>query len=453
MTRHARPITTGSVAPRDPAAANDRRLLARRAAWTAVDQGISSLTNVVIGFIVAATVSAADFGAFSIAFGVYVVFVGISRAIATDPLLIRHSADEDWTDASPMRAATGLALAVGLAELLLLLVVAPLVGDATGACLLALAVSLPGLLVQDAWRQAFFTQARPAAAALNDITWAIAQVIAVGAVLLLGFRSGPVLLLAWGVAGTAAAFFGVLQGRCWPDPTQARLWLSRHGDINTRLLGEFVLSATSTQGVLIGLGAIVGLSAAGALRGGQLLMGPMNFILMASSLIGMSELVRFHSRRGSIVLGAILISAGTVAMSALWVTVLFLLPARVGEMLLADTWPAARETIPGLSVWAIAISAGVGALSGLRALAAAREALAVRAVVTAVMLPLGLGFGVLWDAPGAAWGMGIALTVGALLWWRSFLKCNRAATVGGATPCGAVAEPYYVSQRPDQGRA
>ena len=82
----------------------------------------------------------------------------------TDPLLIRHSADEDWTDASPMRAATGLALAVGLAELLPLLVVVPLVGDATGACLLALAVSIPGLLVQDAWRQAFITQARPAAA-------------------------------------------------------------------------------------------------------------------------------------------------------------------------------------------------------------------------------------------------------------------------------------------------
>ena len=38
---------------------------------------------------------------------------------------------------------------------------------------------------------------------LNDIFWAVAQVFAVGAVLLLGYRSAAVLLLAWGVAGTA----------------------------------------------------------------------------------------------------------------------------------------------------------------------------------------------------------------------------------------------------------
>ena len=197
----------------------------------------------------------------------------------------------------------------------------------------------------------------------------------------------------------------MLQGRCWPDPTQARLWLACDGDINTRLLGQFILSAASTQGVLIGLGAIVGLSAAGALRGGQLLMGPMNFILMASSLIGMSELVRFHSRRGSIVLGAILISAGTVADVSSLGDGPFLAP-RVSARCSLPTLGRRRGNDPGtLGVgdrvlgWCRCVvgTARLGGRSG--------GACGARRVVTAVMLPLDSASNPL-GCPGAAWGMG-----------------------------------------------
>src|SRR4051794_21024658 len=64
----------------------------RRAGWGFFDQALSSVSNFALSAVVAATVSAVDFGSFTIAYAVYGVFAGISGGLASIPLVVRYSA-------------------------------------------------------------------------------------------------------------------------------------------------------------------------------------------------------------------------------------------------------------------------------------------------------------------------------------------------------------------------
>ena len=88
--------------------------VARRAGWNLADQMVVSLTNAVLSFMVANAVSAESFGGFSIAFTVFALVIGASRALATSPLNIRFT-DVEPAEASRAAAqATGTALLIGL---------------------------------------------------------------------------------------------------------------------------------------------------------------------------------------------------------------------------------------------------------------------------------------------------------------------------------------------------
>src|SRR5688500_2835164 len=83
--------TAGQRPPGVPAERGGRRSLGGRAAWTLVDQAVSSLTHAVLALVVARTVGVADFGAFSIALFTFGFVIGIGRAVVCDPFVIHYS--------------------------------------------------------------------------------------------------------------------------------------------------------------------------------------------------------------------------------------------------------------------------------------------------------------------------------------------------------------------------
>ena len=193
--------------------------LVGRAFWNLVDQGLSSLTNAALSVVVARSVSELDFGGFALAFTVFSVVVGLSRNLATGPLPIRFSGATRTSFVGAAGGALGTALCFGVATGIGSVLVGLLMGGVAGSSLVALGVILPGLLVQDAWRQVFFAQGRPAAAALNDAAWAVLQVGAVALLLLPGHvDSAWPLILAWGGAALGAALLGTAQSSARPRP-------------------------------------------------------------------------------------------------------------------------------------------------------------------------------------------------------------------------------------------
>ena len=139
-----------------------------RGRWVVVDQALSSGSNFLLSLVLVRSVSPHSFGAFGIALVTFHAVLSLSRTQVSEPLVIRfsNSSDEDWKRAS--RSSTGFALTLGVLGASGMVIFGLFTAGALRTSLLTLAIFLPVLLVQDAWRFAFFAQGRPARAAAND---------------------------------------------------------------------------------------------------------------------------------------------------------------------------------------------------------------------------------------------------------------------------------------------
>src|SRR4051812_7301189 len=81
--------SAGSLLPKLMAAQGARRL-----GWGIIDQGLSSLTNLLVSLSVARMLGAEQFGAFSLAYVTYGFILTASRALATDPLIVRFGGSD-----------------------------------------------------------------------------------------------------------------------------------------------------------------------------------------------------------------------------------------------------------------------------------------------------------------------------------------------------------------------
>jgi O-antigen/teichoic acid export membrane protein len=421
--------------------------IARRIRWGLADQALSSLTNFVLGIVVARTVGLTEFGAFGLAFTAYLIVTGVGRAVTGQPLLIRYSGVETATWRSGAAAATGAATVIGLAASVVAFAVA-LAGDGPlRAAFLALALVLPGLVLQDSWRFAFFASGRGRDAFLNDLVWAIVQLAAFLLAIALGEGTVFWAVIAWGGAATLAAFVGIAQARVLPRPTATRRWSLEHRDLLPAYIGETAAYILAGQLVLYAIGLVAGLAVVGALRGAQLLLGPLNVVVQGFYLVAVPEAVRVlktSTRRfAELCLAAGLALAG-VAIA--WTLFLVLLPDSVGQTLLGDVWPPAHSVLLAWGLSFAAINLGYGASIGLRALAAAPRTLRA-AVVTSIFGFVGAVVGAMVGGlEGTANGFLLTQVFGIGVWWWEFRGGLRdhaiagpdsPADIAGSQPAGA----------------
>src|SRR6185436_17936338 len=102
----------------------------RRIGWGIADQTLSSLTNFVLGIVVARSVDTTALGAFAFAFLAYAVGLGVNRAIAAQPLVIRYSATTPTHWMRGVGFAGGVVVWVGLISALIAATIAALSSDA-----------------------------------------------------------------------------------------------------------------------------------------------------------------------------------------------------------------------------------------------------------------------------------------------------------------------------------
>lgn len=395
--------------------------IAGRIGWGLADQGLSSLTNFVLGIVVARTVGLTDFGAFGLAFTAYLIVAGLSRAVTAQPLLIRYSGvpTADWRRGAA--AATGAALLVGAACAIVALAIAVATDGSLRSAFLALAVVLPGLIVQDAWRFAFFAHGRGRDAFVNDLVWAVVQLA--GFTLAIALGAGTVFwaVIAWGGAATLAALVGAGQARLGPRPLAARGWSLEHRDLLPSYIGEVAAYILVGQLLLYAVGLVSGLATVGALRAAQILLGPLNVVVQGFSLVavpGAVQVVRTSARRLTelCVVAGLVLAAAAIA----WTLFLVLLPQSFGQTLLGDVWDPAHSVLLAWGLSFAAINLATGAVIGLRALAAARRTLRA-AVATSVLGFAGAVAGAaLGGLESTAWGFLITQVAGIGVWWWEF---------------------------------
>ncbi|MEU2606925.1 hypothetical protein [Streptomyces albus] len=431
------PMSTGRDEPAAPAARTEtarphaRRAVLGRLSWGLADQAASSMTNFAVGIYVARSLGLAAFGAFSLAWVTYGVVLNVSRGLATDPLMVRFSGVPAASWRTAVTRSSGTALGVGAALGAGCLAVGLGVGGRVGPAFVCLGVVLPALLVQDAWRFAFFAAGTGRKAFVNDLVCGVALVPA----MLVAARVGSVaaFVLAWGASAAVAAVYGCFQSGIRPRPGGARTWLREHRDLGSRYLVENVSNSGASQLRAYGLGAIVGVSAVGVIRGAELLLGPFLALLMGLSLVTVAEAARVL-RRAPHRLGrfCVLLGGGQAAAALLWGGALLLMPDRLGELVLGGVWHSASALVVPVTLGVAGAGLGSGAAAGLRALGAARRSLRSQLFASACYVGGGLGGAAVAGTPGSAWGVAAATLCGSAVWWlqlRFALRENEHETI------------------------
>jgi O-antigen/teichoic acid export membrane protein len=398
---------------------------ARRALWTFADQALSSLTNFALTIVIARAVGADSFAAFALALLTFSFVIGLSRAMIGDPYVIRFSAADSTARHDATRLASGAAIAMGLFAGAICVVAAVLLPNhEIRGGLLALAISLPGLLVQDTWRYAFFATGRPAAATLSDAVWAVLQFTGLALLLSSGVESIFWLTLVWGMSALVAAVLGVFQVRAVPSLASAFRWFRLTRDLNVRMGIDFAFNMGFVNLAIYLVTAIVGLIAAGALRAAQTLLGPLNLFRSGLDSFVLPMMARRAEAGRSVLSLAAMTTGATTALTAVWVAILLLLPTSIGVELLGDSWSGARLVMVGSGTVAIAQAVVLGASLGVKALGRADLLLRVTLLQAPLILACGC-IGAWWGGVvGAAIGFGLAQVIGTALSWFYFRQAD-----------------------------
>ncbi|ELS57366.1 putative Integral membrane protein [Streptomyces viridochromogenes Tue57] len=417
------PMTTEKEKTRAPAG-SARRGIVGRLSWGLADQAASSITNFAVGIYVARSLGLTAFGVFSLAWVTYGVVLNVSRGLATDPLMVRFSGVPDASWRAAVVRSSGTALGVGAALGAASVLAGLALGGRVGPAFACLGVVLPGLLLQDAWRFAFFAAGAGRKAFVNDVVWGVVLVPA----MVVAARVGSVaaFVLAWGGAAAVAAVYGCFQSGIRPRLTGAREWLREHRDLGYRYLAENVSNSGASQLRAYGLGAIVGVGAVGVVRGAELLLGPFLAVLMGLSLVTVAEAARVL-RRAPHRLGAfcLLLGGGQAVAALLWGGALLLVPDRGGELVLGDVWSSASQLIVPVTLGVAGAGLGSGAAAGLRALGAARRSLRSQLIGSACYVVGGLGGAAVGGTAGSAWGVAAATVCGSAVWWLQLRSALR----------------------------
>jgi hypothetical protein len=393
----------------------------RTVAWGVLDQALSSILNLAVGVGVARAVSASEFGSFALALTTYALALGISRAVTSEPLLVRSSLlpRAEWK--AEASEAVGTASIVGALVGLMLLAAAIPTSGSLAVSFAIVGAAMPGLIVQDACRMAFFAARQPKRAFMNDLGW-LCFLVPLLAITSAQHHLGYV-LAAWAVTATAAAVLGLGQLGIIPRPHAWRRWLTKHRRLAPRFFAEFVVISAPFQLALYAVAAVSGREIVGALRGAVMLFGPISVVMTGISFVAIPEGVQIMRRSINAFRRTTRWLAATLAtMCLLWGLGVLLVPDSLGTAVLGSSWEGAQETALPLSFAFAASGVTLVAVAGLRALAAAERSLRARLIGAPAIFPCAVSGGIAAEEAGAAVGLAVALWIGAAVAWLQLAR-------------------------------
>lgn len=396
-------------------------------AWGLLDQILASASNFIVVIIAARSLSPVSFGAFAVAFEVYYLSVFVSRGMASDPLATAHSGGEPhqlrWAGRSGSATAVLAASGVGL----LAAATSQVVDGVLSPMLLALAVLLPGLTLQDFVRYLLIVQDRARAMFLNDLFWLVFQLPLMWLAVSRG-GGAAALLIAWGTAGNLAAIIGLRQARCKVGGArQIRPWLRKHRGLWPYfLLDNLTFRATNLVLVVV-ISLSTGLVQVAGFRAALTVYAPLAIIGRGVVGVAVPQLARRRKDPMAVQRAALLIAWLLAPTALVWASLTLLAPDTLGTLLLGASWQVAEPLVFLAGITTAVALFTVGTTVGLRALGAARDGLTARVVVSVLSLACAAAGGLV----GGAYGVFVALAISGpfqvAIWWWLLVRATRAA--------------------------
>lgn len=401
---------------------------AQRVFWSSLDQGLSSVSNLLLSILVARVSGIEEFGLFGIAFAIYQLGLGSSRAFIGEPALIRIAKNRE--SGGNGGNLLGASLALGLPGLAICLAIAIVSGEPSGVFAI-LGVGFPVLMATDSCRYWLFALERPKAAVALDATWLAVQLGLYGLVSAFGAATTSAVLWTWVVGAFAGCLLFMIMQRAIPSVPGGWKWIKSTRDLSFRFWGEYLTISGTQQSIIYFSVIFSGVAASGALRGGQVVVGPLSMVSMGVAVVALPTLSRTAAAHStwSLVKAAALVSGVLVTVTAAYAVTLAFIPASAGELLLGESWTHGAALVPLLLVLTAVSNLAYGATAGLRALEKARLTLRLRLVT----LPIALGailIGASQSPAGAVIGAILGSSLQLICWWASLLIIARSRPEG-----------------------
>ncbi|EFC84819.1 hypothetical protein [Parafrankia sp. EUN1f] len=397
-----------------------------KAIWTLADQGVSSATNAAVSILVAHFVGKTEYAAgFAVPYLIFSVIIGISRSSCCVPLGIAYAGRSAAAFRHAAGSTTGACLAFGAVLSLPTVLVGFVLGGRVGSGLVIMGFVLPGLLLQDAWRYVFFAQGVPVKAFVNDVAWALVQVVGLSVLIRRGVEQSPPMLLAWGVAALVAALLGVAQAGLWPAPSRALAWFRENRANAANLTAEFITVQGALQASILLMGGLRSAEIVGDLSAVRTILGPTTVIGVGIVSFAVPELSRrmdmsARARQQA----AVVLTSVVVGLGLLWSSIFILFPA-LGEYLFGKSWPGAHAIllISALHYAGTALPTGPACI--MYALGHTRKTFRINLVMAPMLFAFPIIGLLLGDARGAVIGFNIVFWGIAPVWWIQLRRVIR----------------------------
>ena len=385
----------------------------RRLSIVTTDQILSSVSNVGALIWVAHALTPGDFGRFSLIVMIYTVAQVASRSlISTTALVHPEEADNHTRRILSSAVMTGL-IAGGLCAVAGLLLYA---GDSTFAGpVLALAIPLPLMMVQDVGRYLAIARQEPGRAVFLDTLWIVLMAGAFVALTVLDGSTLTWLVLAWAGAGGMAGLW--VFGQYGAPARGGFEWLREHWGFSWRSL----VSGIASSGIVLLMGALMTLFssalAVAAFRAATLVSAPSTAIQLAVSTSAAADVAREGDTQSAVwhhVRRAIAIA---FAVGVLNLVVLVFLPDVLGQAMLGESWFLVEPLMLPISLKVLLLAGQ----SGLRAALIGRRRITTTMVTDIVNMALicicMVAGAAIADVQGAMWAMVVASVFSTGCWW------------------------------------
>lgn len=380
--------------------------------WALISTATSSVGSLMLSLGELRTGTTVSFAYFGIVFTYYTLVLNLNRAITGSPTILIYSGDDETTQkrAASFATLTSFALGIGTAVVAAIGFVA--FAHHEREVLLVGVAFLPGLLAQDTIRYAYFTMREPKGAAITDLLWTVPQ----GLVFLVLFRVGlasPVsLLVAWGVAGTAAAFVMARAVLMRSSVRGAWATLVKQRTVIAPLAVEMAALGSGDFLIAIMIAAVGSATILGNYRAGALLVAPFN-VFLAAVMVSVVPAGIVRRRAGGRLEPVLVRSAFAVVSFATLIGIVGdLLPARVGMTIFGAQWTSVHALLPEWLFTMTAMGLSTIAFAGLRIITRLHTAMVIRAVsLPAILVLVAVGVRAA-GAHGAVIGYGIGISFG-----------------------------------------
>ena len=279
--------------------------LVKTSLWGLADQTLVSATSFVTVVLLARALGPGPFGAFTVVYTALLIANTIQIALVTQPLNVFGAT----RSSEQYRAYTGSTLVVQLAfaaavagAALGAAGIAHVADTAYGPLLLALAPAAFGWQLQEFARRVLYTEGRVAAALATDLVTYGGQIAGLAALWATDRLDGTAAM--WTIAATSAA--GLLLG-AWQIRRSVALTFESASAKRNWAFGKWLVGAmagfTLSSHLYTYLAAgIVGAFAAGVLKAAQVLLGPLNVVLLFLNNVLPIRLARAYSTGGDALL-------------------------------------------------------------------------------------------------------------------------------------------------------